>query len=150
MTSLDLMGTYSSQTQLITVSSLHWRLQILPVHCLTLQYCYSLFSSSLGTQRVEADGSHRRHQYSPVYRRLANDKLKTAMLGIHSQGGTSCQKLGLDHKFLKNQIYFQLHSSTLWLQFDLRVGQLKGNLLSSWTVTMLKASHLSPGKLMSL
>ena len=28
------------------VSSLHWRLQILPVHCLTLQYCYSFFSSS--------------------------------------------------------------------------------------------------------
>ena len=25
------------------VSSLHWRLQILPVHCLTLQYCYSFF-----------------------------------------------------------------------------------------------------------
>ena len=28
-------------TPLTKVFSLHWRPQILPVHCLTLQYCYS-------------------------------------------------------------------------------------------------------------
>ena len=41
--------------------------------------------------RGEAGGSHRRHQYSPIFRRLANDnKLKTAMPRIHPLGVASC------------------------------------------------------------
>ena len=48
------------------VSLLHWRLRILPVHCLTLEYCYSSYPDHQGSKRGEADGSCRRHQYSPV------------------------------------------------------------------------------------
>ena len=88
------------------VSSLHWRLQILPVHCLTLQYCYSLSRVHQGSKRVEADGSRRRHQYSPVYRRLANDnKFKTAIARDTPTWGASCREPGLDHKFLKSDFF---------------------------------------------
>ena len=59
-----------------------------------------------GSKRVEVDGSRRRHQYSPVYRLLANDnKFKTAMPGIHPLGGASCREPGLDHKFLKLDLF---------------------------------------------
>ena len=48
-----------------------------------------------GSKRVEADGSRRRHQYSPVYRQLANDnKFKTAMPGIHPLGVHLVESLG--------------------------------------------------------
>ena len=60
-------------TQLTKVFLPHWRLQILPVHCLTLQYCYSSSPVHHGSKRGETDGSCRRHQYSPVYRRLVNE-----------------------------------------------------------------------------
>ena len=35
------------------VSSLHWRLQILPVHCLTLQYCYSFSRVHQGSKELK-------------------------------------------------------------------------------------------------
>ena len=48
-----------------------------------------------GSKRVEADGPRRRHQYFPVYRRLANDnKFKTAMPGIHPLGVHLVESLG--------------------------------------------------------
>ena len=59
-------------TQLTKVSLIHWRRQILPVHYLTLQYCYSFSQVHHGSKRGETDGSRRRHQDSPVYGRLAN------------------------------------------------------------------------------
>ena len=104
MTSLEIMDVHilHRYTQLTQVSSLHWRRHILPVRCLTLQYCYSFSRVHQGSKRGESDGSRRRHQYSPVYRRLANEnKLKTAIPRKHPLVGSSCRKPRLDHKFLK-------------------------------------------------
>ena len=84
MTSLEFVGVVHNSPiyPANKVSSHHWRLQILPVHCLTLQYYYSSSSDHQGSKRGEADGFCRRHQYSPVYRRLANEnKLKQQCQG---------------------------------------------------------------------
>ena len=77
MTSLDSYG-YT-----LVTGRLSWRLQILPVHCLTLQYGYSSSPVHQGSKSGEADGSCRRHQYSPVYRRLANENnSKNRIVGL--------------------------------------------------------------------
>ena len=117
MTSLDSYG-YT-----LVTGRLGWRLQILPVHCLTLQYGYSSSPVHQGSKSGEADGSCRRHQYSPVYRRLANEnkfKKSNCWFTIRPQGRASLPN--------SEEIYCLL----------------------ARTVTMLEASRLSPGKLMSL
>ena len=124
---VDVTRPYSLYTLLmhpaIKISSLQWRLQILPVHCLTLQYHYSFSLFHHGSKRGEADGSRRRHQYSPVYRRLANEnKLKTAVPKEHPQVGSSCQKPRLDHKFLKIKFISNSRNRIFGYKFDLRVG----------------------------
>ena len=109
-----------------------------------------------GSKRGEADGSCRRHQYSPVYRRLANkNKLKTAMSREHPLVSSSCRKPRLDHKFLKLRFISNSRNRIFDYKFDLRVGlvfptQKEIDRLLGRTFTMLKASHSSPGKLMSL
>ena len=115
------MGTHSSPVDSANkVSSPQWRLQILPVHCLTLQYGYSSSPVHQGNKRGEADGSCRRHQYSPVYRRLANEhKLKAAR--YHPLVGASCRSLGWITNFKRSDLFPTLVINLL-LQFDLRVG----------------------------
>ena len=109
-------------TQLTKVSSPHWRLQILPVHCLTLQYGYISSPVHQGSKRGEADGLCRRHQYSPVYRRLANEnELKAAMPRYHPLVGASCRSLGWITNFKRSDL-FPTPVINLLLQFDLRVG----------------------------
>ena len=72
-----------------------------------------------GSKSVEVDGSRRRHQYSPVYRRLANDnKFKTAMPGIHPWG-CILSRAWVGSQFLKLDL------------FPTPLIELKGNLLSS-------------------
>ena len=84
------------------VSSLQCRRQIIPVHGLALQNRYSSTRIHHGSKRGETDGSCRRHQDSPVYRRLVNEsKNKTAMSREYTQVDSSCAELGLDHKFRK-------------------------------------------------
>ena len=84
------------------VSSLQCRRQILPVHCLTLRNRYGFTRVHHGRKRGKADGSCRRHQNSPVYRRLANEsKNKTTMSREYPQVNSSCANLRLDHKFRK-------------------------------------------------
>ena len=84
------------------VSSLQCRRQIIPVHCLALRNRYGSTRIHHGSKRGETDGSCRRHQDSPVYRRLVNEsKNKTAMSREYPQVGSSCAELGLDHKFRK-------------------------------------------------
>ena len=108
-----LMGTHSSPVDSANkVSSPQWRLQILPVHCLTLQYGYSSSPVHQGSKRGEADGSCRRHQYSPVYRRLANENPLV---------GASCRSLGWITNFKRSDL-FPTPVINLLLQFDLRVG----------------------------
>ena len=76
-----------------------------------------------GSKRVEADDSRRRHQYSPVYRRLANDnKFKTAMPGIHPLGVHLVESLGWITNFLKIRFISNSSNQIFGLQFDLRVG----------------------------
>ena len=51
---------------------------------------------------VKADGSYRRHQNSPVHRRLITEsKVETTMPREYPQVDSSCRKLGLDNKFPK-------------------------------------------------
>ena len=108
-----------------------------------------------GSKMGEADGSCRRHQYSP-YRWLANkNKLKIAMPREHPLVGSSCRKPSLDHKFLKLRFISNSRNRIFGYEFDLRVGlvfptQKEIDRLLGRTFTMLKASHSSPGKLMSL
>ena len=84
------------------VSSLQCRRQIIPVHCLALRNRYGSTQIHHGSKRGETDGSCRRHQDSPVYRRLVNEsKNKTAMSREYTQVDSSCAELGLDHKFRK-------------------------------------------------
>ena len=116
-------------TQLSKLSLLQWRLQILPVHCLTPHYCYSFSRVHHGSKRGETDASCRRHQYAPVYRQLANEnKLKTAMPREHPLVGSSCRKPRLDHKFLKIRFISNSSNQIFGYKFDLR----KGSRLSSW------------------
>ena len=116
MTSLDSYG-YT-----LVTGRLSSRLQILPVHCLTLQYGYSSSPVQQGSKRGEADGSCRRHQYSPVYRRVANEnKLKAAMPRYHPLVGASCRSLGWITNFKRSDL-FPIPVINLLLQFDLRVG----------------------------
>ena len=74
MTSLDLMGTHSSP-----VHSANKYLRFIGgyIFCqftaLPFSIATVLSRVHQGSKRVETDGSRRRHQYSPVYRRLAND-----------------------------------------------------------------------------
>ena len=101
--SLDFMGTHSS-----------------PVHSANKYLCFiggyrfyqfTALPSSIatvfsrvhqGSKTVEADGSRRRHQDSPLYRQLANDnKFRTAIPGIDPLGMHLVEEPGLDHKFLK-------------------------------------------------
>ena len=147
------MGTHSSPVDSANkVSSPHWRLQILPVHCLTLQYGYSSSPVHQGSKR---GGSCRRHQYSPVYRRFANEnELKAAMPRYHPLVGASCRSLGWITYFKKSDLF-----PTPVIKFIVTIRpQGRSSLLNSKeidclfgkTVTMLEVSHSSPGKLRSL
>ena len=96
MTSLDLMGTHSSP-----VDSANKYLRFIGGYRFyqftALPFGIATVFSRVhqGSKRVEADGSRRRHQYSPVYRQLANDnKFKTAMPGIHPLGVHLVESLG--------------------------------------------------------
>ena len=117
------MGTHSSPVDSANKSIFaSLRLQILPVHCLNLQYGYSSSPVHQGSTRGEADGSCRRHQYSPVYRGLANDnKLKAAMPRYHPLVGASCRSLGWIINFKRSGL-FPTPVINLLLQVDLRVG----------------------------
>ena len=69
------------------VSSLQCRQQILPVHCLTLRNRYGSTRVHYGGKRVETDGLSRRHQNSPVYRRLAYEGTnETAVSRKYTEG----------------------------------------------------------------
>ena len=64
--------------------------------------------------------ARRRLQYSPVYRRLANEnKLKTAMPRKHLLVGASYRKPGLDHKFLKIRFVSNSSNRIVFLQGQL-------------------------------
>ena len=96
MTSLDLVGTHSSP-----VHSANKYLRFIGGYrfyqftALPFSIATVLSRVHQGSKRVEVDGSRRRHQYSPVYRRLANDnKFKTAMPGIHPLGVHLVESLG--------------------------------------------------------
>ena len=120
------------------VSSLHWRLQILPVHCLTLQYCYSFFLEFTKVAKdlklmALAEGISI-CQYIDGWLMITNSKQQC-------QGYTHwvvhvVERPGLDHKFLK--IRFISNSTN----------QIYG--YNSTSNSMLKASHSSPEKLMLL
>ena len=58
------------------ISSLQCRLQILPVHCLTFPNRYGSTRVHHGCKRGATDGTCRRHQDSPVYRRLGDESKK--------------------------------------------------------------------------
>ena len=116
----------------------------LPYPSVSLQF----LSSSPWNKRGEADGSRRSHQYSPVYRCLANEnKLKTALPREHPLVGSSCQKPRLDHKFLKIRLISNSSNQIFGYKFDLRVRpvfptQKKIDCLLGKTVDMLKDRHV--------
>ena len=94
--------SYTNTSTLSKVSSLQCRQQIPPVHCLAFRNHYGSTRIHYGSKGGETHGSCRRHQNSPVYRRLANEsKDETAMSREYSQVDSSCTKFGLDHKFQK-------------------------------------------------
>ena len=62
-----------------------------------------------GSKRVEVDGSRRRHQYSPVYRRLANDNNSKQQCQGYTHWGCILSRAWVGSQISKNKIYFQLH-----------------------------------------
>ena len=143
--------TYSSK-----VCSFHWRQKILPDHCLSLQDAIVSLGFTMVAKEVKlmalAEGISIR-QYMDDW--LNENKLKTAMPREHPLVGSSCRKPRLDHKFLKIRFISCSSNRIFGYKFDLRVGpvfptQKEIDCLLGKTVTMLKASHSSPGKLMSL
>ena len=154
MTSLDLMGTHSSPSQLTSIfASLEATdsTSSLPYPSVLLQFLSRVHQCS---KKIEADGPRRRHQYSPVYRQLANYIIfKTAIPGIHPLGMHLVESLGwikfLKIRFISNSINQSLVTIRLQGRSSLPNSKEIYCLLGK-TVTMLKASHLSSGKLMSL
>ena len=110
MTSLDLMGTHSSP-----VDSANKYLRFIGGYRFyqftALPFSIATVFSRVhqGSKRVEADGSRRRHQFSPVYRQLANDnKIKQQCQG-YTHWGCILLRAWVGSQISKNQIYFQLH-----------------------------------------
>ena len=102
------------------------------------------------------DGSRRRHQYSPVYRWLANETKSKQQCQENTHRLVHLVKsLGWIINFEKSDLILTQEIEFLAYKFNLRVGlvfptQKKIDFLLEKTVTMLKASHISPRKLMSI
>ena len=94
-------------------------------------------------------------EYSPEYRCLVNDSNENINAKKYPQVPSSFRKPGLDHKLWKVRFISNSRNQIFGLQLNIRVGlvfpaQKRINRFLKGTVTMLKASHVSPKRLMAL
>ena len=156
MASLDLMGTHSSP-----VDSANKYLRVIGGYRFyqftALPFSIATVFSQVhqGSKGGEADGACRRHQYSPVYRRLANDNNSKQQCQENTYWLVHLvESLGWITNFEKSDLFLtQVIKFLVTIRPQGRASLPNSKEISCLlgrTVTLLKVFHLSPGKLMSL